>query len=336
MGQLVPNPSYGPMIPLNENGKVPTKYIEYYRGIIDTFYGRELDLNDVGIQSALEDAMGLIEVAEYLGSVTAVAKNIDLALIKQGQVLFRSIANNPLEWLDLAVRITSEIIFKEAVIHVVGRWNEFTSAQKGGMGKDVKRVCVKHVDNLNRQRRALELQIGVLYPGGIVHPPGAPPVKRETFAADIMMWMAVCLFRQWLMQQILQDKTFRAKDGGYMLYKQMSEAGNKYLNRQVAAPFFGNFPMTKKGQNVFENHLLELKEVVKGSVCRSGLLESESALDTTKFKVPWLTCTAVEAMDYPWLKKGTAPAAKRTREERREEDSDTDMDANEDNKRVKE
>ncbi|KAF2807229.1 uncharacterized protein BDZ99DRAFT_536533 [Mytilinidion resinicola] len=341
MGQLIQNPSYGTMIPLNENGKVPTKYFEYYTGIIGTFYGQELTLNDVGIQSALEDAIGLIEVAEYLGSVAAVSKNIDLALIKQGQVLFRSIANNPLEWVDLAVRITSEIIFKEAVVHLVGRWNEFSSAQKSALGKDVKRVCLKHADHLSRQRRALELQMGVMYPGGITHPPNAAPVKRDTYAADIMMWMAVCLFRQWLMQQIIQDKTFRAKDGGYALYKQLSEAGDKYLSRQTIAPFFRNFPMTKKGQNVFENHLLELKEVVKGSVAKSGLLESESALDTGKFKVPWLTCTVVDKADFPWVKKGPILGQKRVRDETHENDEneidwDEDLEANADNKRVRE
>ncbi|KAF2493007.1 hypothetical protein BU16DRAFT_466099 [Lophium mytilinum] len=341
MGQLIQSDSSGTMIPLNENGKVPTKYFDHYTGIIGTFYGQELTLNDFSIQSALEDAVGLIEVAEYLGSVAAVSKNIDLALVKQGQVLFRSIANNPLEWVDLAVRITSEIIFKEAVVHLVGRWNEWSSTQKSTLGKDVKRVCVKHADRLSRQRRALELQMGVMYPGGITHPPGAAPVKRDTYAADIMMWMALSLFRQWLIQHVIQEKTLRAKDGGFALYKQLSEAGDKYLSRQTIAPFFRNFPMTKKGQNVFENHLLELKEVIKETVSKSGIMESESALDMGKHSVPWLTCTVVDKTDFPWVKKGPMLGQKRTREEMNETeenevDWDEDLDANADNKRARE
>jgi hypothetical protein len=45
-------------------------------------------------------------------------KAVEVALLKHGQVLFRSIQNNPAGWADMSFRIRSELVFREATIQL--------------------------------------------------------------------------------------------------------------------------------------------------------------------------------------------------------------------------
>src|SRR5689334_20840895 len=105
------------MVP-NDNGRDRIKTFDHYDSVLNAFSGGDVYIEDHDIAVALEDAIDIIQIAEYLGCVPVVSKPVDVALVKQGQVLFRSISAHPWSWVSMAHRIQSEMIYKEAIIHL--------------------------------------------------------------------------------------------------------------------------------------------------------------------------------------------------------------------------
>ncbi|KAF2438433.1 hypothetical protein P171DRAFT_398398 [Karstenula rhodostoma CBS 690.94] len=291
---------------LNENGRVPTKVFEHWERVLYAFYGTEIRIADKDMGAALVDCIGLIEVAEYLGCVNLIGKPVEVALLKHGQVLFRSIQANPQEWADMSFRIRSELIFRESIIHLAGNWNTWKKhrATMQGLTKtpDARRLAEKYHRRLLERSRALENKLASHYPGKIAAPKKDVPVKREEYAKDILVWMALCWYRQWLAHKIIANKGYNADDGGYSLYKDIGAGGDAYMDKAVLSQFHSMFPITKKALNVIENHVCELKEVMQNWVDKSGLLKSNCQLNVEQYPVNHITCTEFERADFPWLK----------------------------------
>lgn len=259
------------------------------------------------MHTALTDALAILEIAEYMGCIPVIAKPIDVALIKHGQDLFRSIQQMPWSWVGLGIKIKSELIFREAIVHLAGNWRKVkcnkTAMDRLALHPKVEHIVEKHHRLLIAKGRRLELAVASLYPGGIGTPSQDLPVKREEYAKDILVWIALCFFRHWLSQRIISEKGSAAPDGGYELYKQLGDAGEAYMDKTVINQFHGKFPMTKKAMNVCENHLLEIKECVKEVVRRHGVLGRECQLDIARYHVDYLTCAVVTKDDFPWKKE---------------------------------
>ena len=114
--------------------------------------------------------------------------------------------------------------------------------------------------------------------------------------------MALAWFRQWFTQRIITDSGHNADDGGYALYKAIGAGGDAYMDKAVLSQFHGNFPITKKGLNVLENHICEIKECMSAWVEKSNLLKSNCQLNVEKFPVEYITWVEFENGDFPWLK----------------------------------
>ena len=81
--------------------------------------------------------MGLVDVAESIGSVDRVRELVDLALLRQDNILWQSIASNPTAWTELGRRVHSPTIFKEGVVHLVGTWPRLDNNVKQDMNEAV-------------------------------------------------------------------------------------------------------------------------------------------------------------------------------------------------------
>jgi hypothetical protein len=146
-----------------------------------------------------------------------------------------------------------------------------------------------------------------LYPGEMRMPSQDIPIKREAYSKDILVWMALTFFRHWIGQRLILEKGRHSLDCGYELYKQIGTAGEAYMDKSVINQFHTRFPMTKKAMNVCENHVLEIKECMKGIVDQHKILKSNCQLDIARFPVKYLTCTEFKSTDFPWLKDDEAP-----------------------------
>lgn len=340
----------GTGIILNENGRVPTKVFDFYESIFYAFYNKEIQFRASDLNSALHDCQQMIDIAGYLGCTNIVSKPIELALMKHGQELFNMIKKVPYLWVKTAIVIKSELIFRESMIHLAGNWGRLRKNEDAVRilkdEPDVRRLAAKYHADLVLKGKTLEKSIASLYPGDMLTPSIELPIKREEYCKDILVWMALSFFRHWFGQRLASDKGHVCEDAGYSLYRQLGSAGEAYMDKQVINQFHNNAPMTKKAMNVLENHLLEIKECVKGIVEKKGILKNKSQLDLSKNPVNYLTCTDFQGDDLPWLndappvasvkKPGRRPggndiarenleAMKRTREMSR--DTETDEEA---------
>jgi hypothetical protein len=294
---------------VNENGRVPLKVFDHYEAVFYAFYAKDLTIADDDMSVALIEAIDIIDVAEYLGCMPVISKPIEVTLLKHGQTLFRAIQASPWGWVDMACRIKSEVIFKEAVIHLSGNWRKIKSDREA-----IKRLrdCPEMVIQLCEQQhralivkgKGLELALASLYPGGMAVPSEHLPIRREEYAKDVLVWMALTFFRHWLSQRIISEKGSAAPDGGFELYSQIGQAGEAYMDKHVVNQFHTKFPMTKKAIHVLENHLLEIKECMKGLVESHGILASTCQLDIHRYPVDYITCAQLEKGDYPWVGEG--------------------------------
>ena len=291
-----------------ENGKVVSEIYKHYDNLFRAYYNKKPDLDDTNIATVLNDCVGLIDVAENLGSIQTISESVDIALLRQGQVLFRSIAANAIAWADLAFRVRSPTIFKEAMIHLIGQWNRLPQADRDTLNPEVLKICQRKHDELNLMKQAIEIRILGHYPG-VVQRQALTNPGRMSYSNDIYMWMVLSLFRHWFSQSICEQRNFLCKDGGATLYRQIGEGGYTYLDRKTLEGFHTYFPMSGKGMSVLENHLSVYKQELKPFV--SELLTHRSQLDITKEPVPYLTCCVVEKSDYPWNKERTEDKADR-------------------------
>jgi hypothetical protein len=293
---------------LNENGRIPTQAFKYYESILYAFYGKEIQVDDDDMRSALADALAMLDIAEYLGCTSLISKPIDVALIKHGQTMYQAISAAPVSWLELGLRIKSELIFKEALIHLVGNFAKIKNDPEGiarvnTLPYQVRKLIEHHHEHLVARAKRLESTLVCAYPSGLMIPCDDLPIKREQYAKDVLVWMALCFFRHWLAQQIVSEKGSLALDGGFKLYTEIGRAGEAYMDKSTINQFHTKAPMTKKAINVLENHLLEIKECMKGHVEQSRILRSECQLDTHRSPVGYLTCINVDREDIPWFQK---------------------------------
>lgn len=294
---------------VNENGRVPQadKAYQNYESILYAFYNQQLTVNDTDMPAALSDCYQLLEISDYLGCTGLVSKPIEVALFKQGQDLFRAIQGAPCAWIEMAYRIRSELIFKECIIHLVGDWNKLKTRpnliERLRDMASVRTLIEKYHGALVDKAKSLELSILSHYPQAVRLPSEDLPIKRESYAKDILVWMALTFFRHWVSQRLVTGKGRDAPDCGFALFSSLSAGGDAYMDKSVMNQFHTRFPVTKKGMNVLENHLYEIKECIKGVVSDSKVLRSQCQLDLHRFPVKYLTCTEFAREDFPWLRE---------------------------------
>lgn len=293
----------------NENGRVPTAKEggRRYETILYAFYNKDIVVDDSNMETALTDCYKLVTIAKYLGCTSLVGKSIEVALLKHGQSFFRSIASVPHLWGSLAYSIRSELIFREAFIHLVGSWKNVknNSAMMSYLRSipNVRGFIEKYHRALLQRVKKLELTLMSEYPGDIATPTKDIPIKREEYSKDVLVHLALMFFRHWLGNRIISEQGRQADDCGYRLYRLIYAAGDAYMDKGVMNNFHTKFPMTKKAFTVLENHLSEIKEVMKDYVAKSKMVESTLQLDLVKFPVDYFTCTDLKHEDFPWLKE---------------------------------
>ncbi|KKY19217.1 hypothetical protein UCRPC4_g04591 [Phaeomoniella chlamydospora] len=281
----------------NDNGKAPNHEYRFWDFLFGIFYNQPPRVRDEDIVDTLSDCMGIIDVAESVQAVGAVREHVDLALLRYGAVLFNSIATNPVAWVDLGYRVRSPTIFKEAIVHMVGKWNMMTPGDKQDLRQDVRDLCEQKYNELDVAKEAIEMRILGHYPESMTRTAADKP-GRPAYCNDIYMWMSLSFFRQWFAQAINDNRTRRALDGGYAFYQSVHLAGRTYLTHEDFRNFHQYFPMSSKACNILEANMGLLKEDVKVFV--GDLMTNRTSVDPNSYELGWLTCTVVNKEDFPW------------------------------------
>ena len=249
-------------MPEFDNGKTPDNTNRAWDWLFGIFYNREPVFDDTSLATVLSCVVALIECAESVGSIDHVRDVVDLALMRQDNILWTSILGNPHVWIELGRRVRSPAIYSEAAIHLVGQWSMISDHEKSRISEDIRNILERKADELSVIKEAIELRILGHYPEfmrrAAIDKPGRP-----SYGNDIYMWMCASFFRQWFAQNISDDRTRRAPDGGLNFYAALHEGGQAYLSHLDFQEFHKYFPMSIKACHVLEANMGVLKEDIK-------------------------------------------------------------------------
>ena len=269
----------------------------YWEWLFGCFYNLNPGFDDANLATVLSGCMGLIDLAELVEAVDHVRGVVDLALLRQGQVLWTSIASNPTAWAELGRRVHSPTMFTEAVIHIVGKWNNMTEKNKKDLHPDIRDLCESKFKELDLAKEAIEMRILGHYPPCLTRIAADRP-GRPSYANDIYLWMAICFFRQWFAQAISDGRNRLNADGGYAFYKELSDGDNAYLNHLAFQNFHQYFPMSSKACNILEQNMNTMKTEIKPFV--KDIMTNRVNVETANYPLTWLTCTVINKEDWPW------------------------------------
>lgn len=324
-----------------ENGRLPSPIYKHYDNLFRAYYSQPLHLDDSTLPKLLSDIVGLSDVADAVQSLKVVALPLENALIKQGQILWRSISANATIWAGMALRLHSEVIMKEAVIHMAGQWNK--AKERDDIDDSVRALCEKKWKELRERKIDAEKLIMGHYPSHLTRPTqpnvglGGQTIlfqgvtRVDVYSTQIIAWMAMNLYRHWVGQHICADSTRYAEDEGYAFYNAVAAGGDKYLDNAAVEGFAQFFPMSRKARGSLDEQLGLLKEGVKGYV--KELVKNRSMLDTKSFNIAHLTCTIVEKEDMPWAvgeEKRRTAGSTRSKRGAEEDEDDEEEEENED------
>lgn len=269
--------------------------IRYWDLLLGAFYGIPIKFKDDNMAVLLEDCSGLLDVAETVGSVECIREKVDLSLMRQDKVLWKSIYTNPAAWVGLGARIQSPAIFREAVVHLVGNWQNIDFNVKANLAAEVRQVVERKYQYIEKFKVIVECRINMHYPRSTWRRAEDKPGCGE-YAKEIYMWMACAFYRHWFNFQVITDNTRRAKDGGHEFYHNIWKSGNHYLKHEEFARLHCFFPMSRKACNILENSVMDLKDEVRP--CVSDIIVNRTHIPAKELK--YLTCAVLEKTDFPW------------------------------------
>ena len=165
-------------------------------------------------------------------------------------------------------------------------------------------ILHKKVNRLMRLIQKTEKRVNSYYPPVMQRDQGTGLVdkdktSRADYGNDILMWIALTAFRNFVMENIIDDNNRYAADMGYEFFSALYKGGDAYLSKgDREAEFNKRFPMSGRGCTVVEEKLNEIKEVVSGFV--KPFFNNESMLETGSYPVNHFTCTFVNENEFPW------------------------------------
>ena len=152
---------------------------------------------------------------------------VDNQLMSLGQSVHQAIACAPFDWIDLGCRLCSKVIFKDALIHIVGLCHKSVAGPEGistnnnnsggyanphakveSMAESVRELVYSKIADLQRECQNAEQRMATYYPAHLQRESVSgradrDDIGRQSYSADIFAWMALSLFRHYLSQAVI-------------------------------------------------------------------------------------------------------------------------------------
>lgn len=171
--------------------------IRDYDNLFRIFYNHPPIINSVNIASAYTECKSLLALADMYDALPVTGPRVDHHLLGFGSRLFKQIAKYPPSYLKLGYLARSRVIFSEALIHVVGQWPAALPSLRNGSYAplpdslmDIIEDKVEDLDDLKARVESKLLRLSLTTSRG----------ERVGPSNAYLDWLAVCLFRQWLIE----------------------------------------------------------------------------------------------------------------------------------------
>jgi hypothetical protein len=264
------------------------------------------------------DAISLLQVAESLDAAKAVRTVIEAHLIRLGQPLWYHIERNSEVWADIAVRLESPIIFREAMLHIIGKFDTVSRGELKGVnkvllstqenGRVVLELAAKKAKELKEKKLQVERTLLEWFPQKMIHgDTDAQFPGHQLYATDVYLWIGLTIVRQFLSSCMQGNMHHRNPDGGVKFYRSIGTGKEAYLGDEALERFHETFPMTSKSKQQLQRAVEFIKDKIK-SVVNDLLVDrtqTSSTAENCEPRIPYLTCSEILDADLPWIERRT-------------------------------
>ncbi|PQE33441.1 Aldo keto reductase protein [Rutstroemia sp. NJR-2017a WRK4] len=297
-------------IPDNFNGTgdidFETTYDNFFRMLynLDPIITDDLHLSG---KQYITDCISVLQAADYLDSLPAVRAQVEKHLLRMMQTFWVHVAKNPEAWADIAVRLQSDVIFQEAMCHIIGAYELSQAVKKATLarmqfGSIILELAELKARELKDMKIMTERRLMQFFPQRLIrHETDSKIPGRADYSADIYLWQALTMVRQFFGSCMLANRHHRAEDGGMEFYR-MVERGD-YIDKKAMGDFHACFGMSTKGRQCLLDAVETIKEDLR--VVVGGLLREELQLRTGDGRARprrYLTCMKIRRDELPWVR----------------------------------
>ncbi len=250
----------------------------------------------------------LLQAAVYLEAVDTIRTSVEAHLLRLGQTLWHHISDKPEGWIHVGARLNSPMIFREALIHIVGKFHikdgidvtYIRDKSHGELGERVWNLIVSKAKELKTKKLFVERKLLEYFPPQLVHTKRASVPGRAIYASEIYCWMALTFVRQYITSSYSTNYNHRCKDGGLCFYRNIGENLN-YLTVESFNLFYGTFDMSAKSRSIFQAECESVKSLLK-PIPADILIDRCQAVRTPAMgRWDHLTCCIILDEEMPWI-----------------------------------
>ncbi|KAL8825574.1 MAG: hypothetical protein Q9170_007744 [Blastenia crenularia] len=213
--------------------------IRDYDNLFRIFYNYPPSLDPLNIAESYIQCKSLLNLADMYDALEVVGPRIDHHLLQFQSRLWKQIAKYPPSYLKLGYLARSKVIFAEALVHVVGQWPSATNQLQHHVPDSVFDLIEDKVEELAEKRLKIE---GKLFRLTLTTPRG----ERVTPMNSYVDWLALSLFRQWLIENTSPPPPLPPKNPSH--FNQPSPRTNNHTNNNPSSraqqPQYQNPPIS--------------------------------------------------------------------------------------------
>ncbi|KAF9893090.1 hypothetical protein FE257_012501 [Aspergillus nanangensis] len=169
--------------------------IRDYDSLFRLFYNYPPMLNSVNIATAYAECRSLLALADMYDALPVTGPRVDHHLLGFGSRLFKQIAKYPPSYLKLGYLARSRVIYSEALVHVVGQWPAAQPHLRNGPYSPLPTTVLDIIEDKVEDLEDLKARIDSKLLRLTLTTSRGDRVSPTTAYLD---WLAVSLFRQWL------------------------------------------------------------------------------------------------------------------------------------------
>jgi len=264
----------------------------------------KFSLNELSCKKPIADITAVCDVLVQSMTIQLPANAclaIKDSLIAHGQTVFREISCDPPRWIIYATLLCSEILFKEAAIHIIGCWPSWPwhTSKEAISGGGILQMLAEKSQQLQLLRHGVDRKLLL----ATIQYRKTDRVVPATFKLSTEASLAVAQFGQWFRNRLYKLQQAETQDADPCLigavYHKIHSKADYLIAEKVMEEFSDvsvNFPFYAKELceclTDLKDHLAEIVEpVVKNNL----MLHVKDHC-----QIKHLTCAEIDDNDIPW------------------------------------
>ncbi|KAK8153782.1 hypothetical protein IWX90DRAFT_418940 [Phyllosticta citrichinensis] len=296
-----------------------------YRSFFANLYQQPLLISSSNILLAQYQAEILVHIAKRYGTLEGLRPYLDTHFTSFHVTLFQNICLNPARWLSLALDMRSEVMYQEALVHLIGMYPNHTTWKytEQNIRPEVLKVIRTKGEQLQHQISLCINEIFTITLPANMSATGKVPAMTLNYQS-IERWTVVHLHRDWLADKLRRIKVFdelrgpqpsatgvrprpleTARPVGIGMLFRAIVTGDYLPWDRVQASLIDAFDFIRMEKFAgLEQDLRFLKRQAQKVITRMGLAKKNLILDEeTAKELTYLVCADVGEDDCFWKNK---------------------------------